>query len=71
MSGKSAKVYQFPTTTRKRIVCQYSTGTTTEPSPNRKVSKTVDTELRLLGVVIGASIMFGIMYLSALTIYGV
>jgi hypothetical protein len=35
------------------------------------VSKTVDTELRLLGVVIGASIMFGIMYLSALTIYGV
>jgi hypothetical protein len=70
-SGKSAKVYQFPTTTRKKIVCQYSSDTTTERSPSPKVNDKTDIELRLLGAVIGATLMFGIMYLSALTIYGV
>jgi hypothetical protein len=35
------------------------------------VNDKTDIELRLLGAVIGATLMFGIMYLSALTIYGV
>jgi hypothetical protein len=34
------------------------------------VSKIVDNEFKLFGAVIGATFMFGIMYLSALTIYG-
>ena len=70
MSGKKSKVIQFPTATRNRIVCQYSSGTTIEPSHNHKVSKIVDNEFKLFGAVIGATFMFGIMYLSALTIYG-
>ncbi len=69
MSGKKSKVIQFPTHTRKKIVCQYSTATTTEPWPSRKVSDNL--ELKLLGAIIGGSLMLGIMYLSALTIYGV
>lgn len=69
MSGKKSKVIQFPTHTRSKIVCQYSSGTTTEPAPSRKVSDNL--ELKLLGAVIGGSLMLGIMYLSALTIHGV
>ena len=42
MSGKKSKVIQFPTATRKKIVCQYSTDTTTEQSPSPKVNKIVD-----------------------------
>jgi hypothetical protein len=68
MSGKKSKVIQFPNATRKKIVCQYSTGTITEPLPSRKVNDNL--ELKLLGAVIGGTLMLGIMYLSSLTIYG-
>ena len=68
MSGKKSKVIQFPTATRKRIVCQYSSGTTTEPSHNRKVNSNI--ELKLLGAVIGGSLMYGLFILAGMSIYG-
>ena len=39
MSGRKSKVIQFPNATRKKIVCQYLSDTTTEPLPSPKVSK--------------------------------
>ena len=68
MSGKKSKVIQFPTATRKRIVCQYSSGTITEPYRNRKVNNNL--ELKLLGAVIGGSLMYGLFTLVGLSIYG-
>ena len=35
-SGENVKVYQFPKTTRRKIVCQYMTDTITEPLPCHK-----------------------------------
>ena len=68
MSGKKSKVIQFPTATRKKIVCQYSSGTITEPSRNRKANSNL--ELKLLGAVIGGSLMYGLFTLVGLSIYG-
>ena len=51
MSGKNAKVIQFPNATRKRIVCQYLSGTTIEPFHSRKESK--DLWPTILGVIVG------------------
>ena len=68
MSGKKSKVIQFPTATRKKIVCQYSSGITTELFRNRKVNSI--TELKILGAVIGGSLMYGLFILVGLTIYG-
>ncbi len=58
--GKNAKVYPFPKTTRRRIVCQYSSVTTTEPSPSLKVNDKIYWPT-ILGLVIGivyVSILF-------------
>ena len=68
MSGRKSKVIQFPTATRKKIVCQYSSDTTTEPYRNRKVNDSI--EIKLLGAVIGGSLMYGLFILVGLNIYG-
>ena len=76
MSGKKSKVIQFPTPTRSKIVCQYSKGTTTEPSPSPKESKSSLWKYykkewpAIVGSLLGTSIMFLTMYFAALTIYG-
>ena len=74
MSGKKSKVIQFPTATRKKIVCQYSTDTTTEQSPSPKVNKIVDYYKKewpaIVGSLLGTIVMFLTMYFAALTIHG-
>ena len=74
MSGRKSKVIQFPTHTRKRIVCQYSNDTTTEPLPSRKENKMIEyykkTWPTIVGSLLGTSVMFLTIYFAALTIYG-
>lgn len=74
MSGKKSKVIQFPTNTRNRIVCQYSTDTTTEPSPSRKGNKLVEYWKKewpaIVGAFLGTIVMFLTIYFAALTIHG-
>lgn len=75
MSGKKSKVIQFPTVTRKKIVCQYSIGTTTEPSPSPKGNKLVEYYKKewpaILGAMLGTIMMFLTVYFAWATIYGV
>lgn len=68
MSGRKSKVIQFPTATRKRIVCQYLSGTITEPYRNRKVNDNL--EIKLLGAIIGGSLMYGLFILVGINLYG-
>jgi|LakMenEpi03Aug12_release.lakeMendotaPanAssembly.Ray.scaffolds.fasta_scaffold1081201_1 hypothetical protein len=74
MSGKKSKVIQFPTATQKKIVCQYSTDTTTEQSPNRKGNKLVEYYKKewptIVGALLGTIVMFLTIYFAALTIHG-
>ena len=76
MSGKKSKVIQFPTHTRSKIVCQYSTGITTEPSPSPKESKFSLWEYykkewpTIVGALLGTIVMFLTIYFAALTIHG-
>ena len=68
MSGRKSKVIQFPNATRKKIVCQYSKGITTERYRNRKVNDNL--EIKLLGAVIGGSLMYGLFILVGINLYG-
>jgi hypothetical protein len=74
MSGKKSKVIQFPTNTRNRIVCQYSTDTTTEQSPSRKENKMWEYYKTMwpaiVGSLLGTTVMFLTVYFAALTIHG-
>lgn len=56
--GEKSKVLKFQPTTRKRIVCQYTTATTTEPLPSLKESNSYWPTL------LGAFI--GLLYISIL-----
>ena len=51
MSGRKSKVIQFPTATRKRIVCQYLSDTTIGLSRNRKENKFP--WVTIVGVIVG------------------
>ena len=76
MSGKKSKVIQFPSATQKKIVCQYSTGTTTEQSHSLKESKFSIWEYykkewpTIVGALLGTIVMFLTIYFAALTIHG-
>lgn len=74
MSGKKSKVIQFPTATRKKIVCQYSNVTTTEQAPSRKGNKLLEYYKKewptIVGAMLGTIVMFMTVYFAALTIYG-
>ena len=75
MSGKKSKVIRSQINTRSRIVCQYSTVTTTEPSPSRKGNKMWEYYKKewpaILGSMLGTTMMFLIFYFAALTLKGV
>ena len=58
MSGRKSKVIQFPTATRRRIVCQYLSGTTTGQYHNLKENEFP------WGMVIGTIV--GLLYVSIL-----
>lgn len=51
MSGRKSKVIQFPTHTRKKIVSQYLSDTTTEQSPSLKENKLLWPTI--IGIIIG------------------
>ena len=51
MSGRKSKVIQFPIATRKRIVCQYLSGTITEPYHSHKENEFPWPTI--LGVIVG------------------
>ena len=74
MSGKKSKVIQFPSATQKKIVCQYSSDTTTEQSPSRKGNKLVEYYKKewpaIVGALLGTIVMFLTIYFAALTIHG-
>ena len=74
MSGKKSKVIQFPSATQKKIVCQYSSDTTTEPVPSRKGNKLVEYYKKewpaIVGALLGTIVMFLTIYFAALTIHG-
>ena len=53
MSGRKSKVIQFPNATRKKIVCQYLSDTTTEPYRSPKVSKYKSYCPTAIGLIIG------------------
>ena len=75
MSGKKSKVIQFPTATQKKIVCQYSSDTTTEQAPSRKANSLLEYYKRewptIVGALLGTIVMFLTIYFAALTIHGV
>lgn len=74
MSGKKSKVIQFPSHTRSKIVCRYSTGTITEPSPSRKANRLVEYYKKewpaIVGALLGTIVMLLTIYFAALTIHG-
>lgn len=74
MSGEKSKVIQFPTNTRKKIVCQYSNATTTEQSPSPKANSLVDYYKNewptIVGALFGTIVMLLTVYFAALTIHG-
>jgi hypothetical protein len=74
MSGKKSKVIQFPNHTRKKIVCQYSSGTTIVPAPSRKENKVIDYYREkwpaILGSILGTTMMFLTFYFAAQTLGG-
>ena len=74
MSGKKSKVIQFPSATQKKIVCQYSTDTTTEQSPSPKANKLLNYYKQnwpaILGSLLGTTMMFLTVYFAYLTIHG-
>ena len=74
MSGEKSKVIQFPTVTRKKIVCQYSNDTTTEQVPSPKGNKMLEYYKKewpaIVGSLLGTTVMFLTMYFAALTIHG-
>lgn len=74
MSGKKSKVIQFPTHTRSKIVCQYSKGTTTEPSPSHRGNSLVEYYKKqwptIVGALLGTIVMFLTIYFAWETIYG-
>lgn len=73
-SGHGVKVIQFPTATRKRIVCQYSSDTTTEQVPSPKGNKLVEYWKKewpaIVGAFLGTIVMFLTIYFAAITIHG-
>jgi hypothetical protein len=75
MSGRKLKVIQSQIATRKRIVCQYSTATTTEPSPSRKENKMIEYYKKewpaIVGSILGTTVMFLTFYFAALVLKGV
>lgn len=75
MSGRKSKVIQFPSNTRKKIVCQYLSGTITEPSPSPKANSLLDYYKNMwptiLGSILGTTMMFLVFYFAWATIHGV
>ena len=75
MSGRKSKVIRYQSPTRSRIVCQYSTGTTTEPSPSRKGNKMIAYWKKewpaIVGSILGTTLMFITFYFAALVLKGV
>ena len=75
MSGRKLKVIRSQSPTRSRIVCQYLSGTTTEPAPSRKGNKMIkyykENWHTILASMFGTAVMFLTFYFAALTLYGV
>ena len=74
MSGKKLKVIRSQNPTQSRIVCQYSTDTTTEPSHNHKVNSIFKYYKKewpaIVGGLFGTTLMLLTFYFAALIIYG-